>query len=277
MDVYASDAPLDMHEHHAGNGGWGKFYVDMERSITENAGFPSFPPLRPGVLTHGSSDNPIGAEGFLTAVRERPLVHLHGTLMILAFVILFPAGVLAMRTRSTKSFQRHWIIQALATLLQVVGGATGLAMSQDKSLPSSHQRFGVVIVVAVLAQGVFGWLHHVRFRKVQRRTAISYVHIWLGRIIVLGGWSNALSGLSLSGHGRTAFAALIAVVVLQVGVLVGSWIWTVRMRTTRPVPETNEAELSSSQKQGEEQCFALGDSDSEDDQDIASRGLQRDN
>lgn len=238
MDVYSSDAPLDMHKHHAGNGGWGTFYVDMARSISEDVRLPSFPPLRTGVLTLGSSDDPIGAKGLLTAVRERPLLHIHGTSMILAFVILFPAGVLAMRSRSTKSFQRHWIIQILTTLLQVVGGATGFAMSHDKSLPTSHQRVGLAIVVGVLAQGAFGWLHHVRFVKVQRRTAISHVHIWLGRIVVLGGWANALGGLALSGRGRTAFAGLIAVLIVQILVLVGSWIWTIRLRRTRPVSET---------------------------------------
>ncbi|KAI3325008.1 hypothetical protein HD806DRAFT_491726 [Xylariaceae sp. AK1471] len=265
MDVYSFDAPLNMHKHHAGNGGWGMFYVDMARSISEDIRLPSFPPLRPGVLTHGSSDNPIGAEGLLASAKERPLVYLHGISMILVYVFLFPAGVVAIRSKSSRSFQRHWKVQALATLFQVIGGATGLAMSGDKTLPTTHQRLGLVLISSVLVQGVLGWVHHINFVKFQRRTVASHCHIWLGRLLILGGWANALSGLSLSGNRRSAFAAVVAVLVLEILALAGFWVWTTQRKKSRPVTETEQTPLDSSGRKAEDRYFALEGSDTEGD------------
>lgn len=53
-DVYSEDMHLKAHAHEAGNGGWGRFYVDMARSVSTNS-TPSAAPIRPGVAELGAS------------------------------------------------------------------------------------------------------------------------------------------------------------------------------------------------------------------------------
>lgn len=46
---------------------------------------------------------------------------------------------------------------------------------------------------------VLGFIHHHKFKKYQRRTAVSHVHIWLGRFLVLLGIVNGGLGLKQAG------------------------------------------------------------------------------
>jgi hypothetical protein len=62
FDVYAYDAKLDMHKHHAGAGGWGNFWLDMGRSVIMAKYPPSLPPIRPDVERLGASDTPMSFE-----------------------------------------------------------------------------------------------------------------------------------------------------------------------------------------------------------------------
>ena len=46
---------------------------------------------------------------------------------------------------------------------------------------------------------VLGFIHHAKFKKYRRRTAVSHVHIWLGRLLVFLGIVNGGLGLRQSG------------------------------------------------------------------------------
>ena len=46
---------------------------------------------------------------------------------------------------------------------------------------------------------VLGFIHHAKFKKYRRRTAVSHVHIWLGRFLVILGIVNGGLGLHQSG------------------------------------------------------------------------------
>lgn len=97
-------------------------------------------------------------EGFLASVREPSTIYLPGTSMIIVYMFQFPAGVVVIRLRSSTSLERHWKIQAVSVI--------------SKTLPTAHQRFGLVLVSGIQAQGVLGWVH-INFVKWQRRTVTS--------------------------------------------------------------------------------------------------------
>nr|AFT91396.1 hypothetical protein [Aspergillus rugulosus] len=209
FDNYTEDVHLKMHEHHAEDGGWGRFYVDMARSISKDSSAPSIPPIRPGITALGVSDIPGGSSWL------NPKVHIHGFLMSAAFLILYPAGIVAMRSGSSKSFKYHWIIQLLVSLFVLIGGAIGLIRAHK--IDSSHHFIGLTVVVCSIIQIALGWRHHVIFVRIQRRQWASHGHLWLGRIFLLLGWTNVITGLLLTGHGWSFVslaASLISVIAL---------------------------------------------------------------
>lgn len=46
---------------------------------------------------------------------------------------------------------------------------------------------------------IFGWLHHQLFKRYGHRTFWSYIHIWLGRLLITLGIINGGLGLKLAG------------------------------------------------------------------------------
>ncbi|KAF9240584.1 hypothetical protein DTO013E5_9791 [Penicillium roqueforti] len=224
--MYSFDAPLDMYAHHVGNGGWVRFYVDMARSLTQPGDYyPSFPPLRPNIEALGASDTPIGISGIAATaantwrkVKATALLQMtHGIMMAGSFLFLLPVGVLALRSGSPRSFTYHWILQGLATTCMIVGAGTGIALNQAhehghshnkrhdsdsakaSAIFNTHQFLGGMIVAFLLIQILLGWWHHVTFVRIRARTWVSYAHIWVGRMEMVGGCANLLIGMVLTG------------------------------------------------------------------------------
>ena len=213
FDVYSYDAHLRMHAHHVGNGGWGRFYVNMAQA-DQSAGasakhMPSVPVIRPGVAMLGTSEQPGALSGFtgLTAGAS-PALRWHAGLMALAFLALFPAGVVAMRSGARWAFTVHWILQGVASA--AVGGGMVAGLALQREINTTHQVLGLVISGILGLQALLGWKHHVDYVRIQRRTWISHLHIWTGRSVMLGAQANLLLGLLLHG-----------VVGLQVGFVAG--------------------------------------------------------
>ncbi|KAI0016890.1 hypothetical protein F4780DRAFT_797051 [Xylariomycetidae sp. FL0641] len=244
FEVFTYDAHLLMHAHHAGNGGWGRFYVDMARAESAPAPgggtLPSLPVIRPGVAMHGASETPdlLFAPGRAVAgwYRRNPAARVHGALMVLAFLVLFPAGVVAMRSGAARAFTHHWVVQAVAMLATAGGVACGLAT--QRRLDTAHQVLGLVVAGALVAQACLGWKHHVDFVRIRRRTWISHSHLWLGRGVMAGGYVNLILGLLLQGYSRAYIGVFTALVLLQATGLV-FWVWrqgrrnALRARTAR--------------------------------------------
>ncbi|KAK1751132.1 hypothetical protein QBC47DRAFT_392290 [Echria macrotheca] len=235
------DARLEMHRHRSGSGGFGTFYVDMARSVIVTPD-PSAARPPPILLSSegsgnnvGTSDSPIGVAGFISSLRERPLPRLHGLLMTFAFLVLFPLGVVWIRARAVPMratpFARHWIVQAAAMAVAWIAVAVGVVMTgfRPPGTWTAHQWVGIVIALALGVQSLLGWRHHVRFVRIRRRTAVSYGHIWLGRVVVGGGWANLLMGMWLSGHGGAAIGLVAGVVVVEA---VGLGVWVARAAQT---------------------------------------------
>ncbi|KAL3475422.1 hypothetical protein BJX99DRAFT_158099 [Aspergillus californicus] len=224
FDKYSTDEHLKVHDYHPGNGGWGRFYVDMARSLNRDVSAPPPPQIRPGVSALGASEIPGGWSWM------DPIGYVHGLMMATAFLILFPTGVFAMRSGSKKSFQYHWILQAVASVFILVGMALGLIRAHR--IDSVHHWIGLIVAACSIVQIVLGWRHHVLFVRIRRRQWASYGHIWLGRVFLLLGWSNIITGLLLTGRGWSWLVVATCFILVDVVALIG-WVWFATRRGRR--------------------------------------------
>lgn len=271
IPVFTYDAHLKMHVHHAGAGGWGNFYADNARSVNEWHNPPGFPPLRPGIQTLGTSNSPAFSAAYGVAwLEQNPTLHLHGIIMGVVFLFLFPAGVIVMRSGKPWAFRYHWILQLLASSLLVTGFILGLMLG--RKIDTFHQVLGITLVISIGAQGVLGWRHHVNFLRIHQRTWLSYAHIWLGRSMMVGGWSNLVTGLVLRGY-STPVVAFLGSLAISEALGLSAFLWWIKAKAggARLTKAT-----SPGQKDSEAQYFALGeeDDDDEDDGGSASDNLQ---
>ena len=131
------------------------------------------------------------------------LWHLHGFLMCLAFFVFYPLGIYLLRApkhqTSGLSFNYHWTVQALATVVFSIAAFTGYVQSRSISL--THQYIGITIAFLIGAQMLLGWRHHISFLAFKRRTWMSRVHVGSGRAIIPLAFVNILSGMSLRQYG----------------------------------------------------------------------------
>ncbi|KAL2812509.1 hypothetical protein BJX63DRAFT_243970 [Aspergillus granulosus] len=260
FEEYSDDVHLKVHPYHATDEGWGRFYVDMARSIDKSPSAPSPPPIKPGVAELGASEIP-GGLSWMDSI-----VHVHGWVMSVAFLVVFPAGVVAMRSGSPKSFKYHWALQILASVLLLVGVAIGLLRAHK--IDSVHHWVGIIVAGCSLIQIVLGWRHHVLFVKIQRRQWASYGHIWLGRAFLLLGWANVLTGLLLTGRSFSWIAVALGLIAADVVVLIG-WIWvSAHRRKQRPQSE-DESPLYALQSTRDD-YFAVAVDDDDDESEIRS-------
>jgi hypothetical protein len=124
------------------------------------------------------------------------LVVLHALILGVAFVIVFPTGVLALRSGWKVAFGMHWMLQALASAASVVGLALAITLSiigvEYNSFDETHQILGLVIIALVAVQVLSGFWHHRTFKQTGMRSPVTYSHLLLGRILIYGGMVNAI-------------------------------------------------------------------------------------
>ncbi|GFP58249.1 cytochrome b561 domain-containing protein At2g30890 [Trichoderma asperellum] len=259
MRGFPPDQQLEMHTL---LDGYGHFYVDMKEATSHKVSGP------PAIVDAGedsnigTSDRPMEETktGLWQKLISRPLAHLHGFFMMAAFLVLFPAGAVAIRSGSDKSFRFHWLIQ-LAGLVSAFSGAVLAIIMSDSIFASPHQIAGVVIFSLLIVQALLGWRHHMDFIRIFRRTWISYTHVYLGAVILLAGWANVISGLVLYGFSKFGTIMMGLFILLEL-LGVGAWSFLARRRSQAKDSGYKETPESSAA------YFALDDipeSDEEDD------------
>lgn len=72
----------------------------------------------------------------------------------------------------------------------------------------------------LLIQPLLGYIHHRKFKRYERRTAASHLHLWDGRIAIVLGIVNGGLGLRLAGARDTLKLAY----TIVAAVLGGAWI-----------------------------------------------------
>lgn len=268
-DGFEVGAKLKMHRHREVSGGFGRFWVDMRRAALEGGRHEWDFEEKEGNRRVGTSDGPIGVGAWFDfVVRVWSLAKIHGVVMAVGFLGLFPLGLVMIRMNSGKGrpFKRHWRVQVLATTVAVVGAMIGGRLSKWHMPKTSHQWLGVGIVVGLVVQSVLGWRHHVDFVRIKRRTWISHGHIWLGRFLVAGGLVNVVLGMLLAGKGAGSVWLVVAVGVLEAAGL-GYWLWRAERQRKQAAGAgedgTEALALMPRSSDGGENYFALDESEEE--------------
>lgn len=161
----------------------GIFFADMTKATQASS--------TPLILT-GTSNIAVKPQG----ESYKALVVLHALLLGIAFVIVFPLGAIGLRTLWKLSFTIHWILQLLASGASIIGLAVAVALSiigiEYNDFDETHQILGFCVIALLVAQITGGIWHHINFKRLGRRTIVSYGHMLLGRILIYGGMVNAI-------------------------------------------------------------------------------------
>jgi hypothetical protein len=264
FESFAPDVHLTMHKHHAGNGGWGNFYLDMHRSISNEKYAPSLPPIRPNIAALGASDTPMTFKDSVMKLTVGPGSYFHGLILSIAFLILFPLGAMGIRSGSSKSYTYHWTVQICASIFLVIGAAFGIFKSNK--INSAHQWIGITLISVIGLQGILGYWHHVRFVRLRCRTWVSHAHIWSGRLIMIGGWANIIAGLLLRGYTtHNGFFVLMVIFISLQGIGLGFGAYWVQAKRARTAKKPSWA-------RDDDGTFVISTSEDERDEDVCGGG-----
>ncbi|KAJ9631177.1 uncharacterized protein PV06_04022 [Exophiala oligosperma] len=184
--------------------------------------------------------------------------HIHGFLMTVSFLILYPLAVYFLRSSRAEAFNLHWTINSLSSVGVGVGAIVGFINSRSVSI--AHQYVGILIVCALAVQTVLGWRHHVVYVSSRggSRTWMSRVHVWLGRVVVPAGMVNVVTGLLLRHYGWLTVSLTIALAAVEVIVLT---LVVGRARNRRPAARNKQPKDVPIGADEAEEYFQLGDDD----------------
>ncbi|TID20742.1 integral membrane protein [Venturia nashicola] len=140
----------------------------------------------------------------------------HGVIACLAWVIFFPLGAIFIRILPGRlALVMHALFQLFAYILYIIAFALGCWMASHirfggffNFYENYHPIIGIVVFAFLFFQPILGILHHSGFKKTGGRSFVSYLHLWLGRILITLGIINGGLGLMLAGNvGRRTYIA----------------------------------------------------------------------
>ena len=143
--------------------------------------------------------------------------HLHGLIMTLAFLALYPIGAILIRSGDSRAFNFHWTTQAFASVFVALGAVIGV--SQSSSISVTHQYLGFAIMASIGLQILLGWRQHVKWLTTKSKSLFNTVHIWLGRMVLGAGYLNLVLGMMLRHYGRTTMLGLVVAIFAEVALL----------------------------------------------------------
>lgn len=180
----------------------------------------------------------------------RILRSVHGIVMSVVFLALFPLGALTIYLPfRRKVVLIHAPLQILSVCLLIVGLAFGIVLgTRYEELDGYHQVIGYIVTAClILLQPLLGFLQHWRYKKEQRKKEHSRtrrptfspgfgsIHRWFGRLLIVVGIINGGLGLLVSGPVGSEnvptwsvivyslAAALVGLIYLSMVVCVGQW------------------------------------------------------
>ncbi|KAF2969272.1 hypothetical protein GQX73_g4303 [Xylaria multiplex] len=168
----------------------------------------------------------------ISSVMNFPVAH--GALAAIAFGFLFPLGAILMRVVPGRgSLFSHGFIQVLAYALYIAAAGLGLYLVNimrirpgegllDIAGKNAHPIIGIVLLVVLFFQPIFGIVHHSRFKVLKRRTWISHVHLWAGRFGITLGIINGGLGFALAGTTGTP----VVIYAIVSGIIWVIWVLT---------------------------------------------------
>ncbi|EGP91220.1 unnamed protein product [Zymoseptoria tritici ST99CH_3D1] len=136
-----------------------------------------------------------------SAKKQKDILLAHGVLACVAVVAIFPSGGILIRVASfTGLVWVHAALQLLGYFVYIAAFGLGLWLAKTfKYFGKTHPRIGIVVFALLAFQPVFGFVHHLLFKKQGRRTLVGIVHANTGRVVILLGIINGGLGLKLKG------------------------------------------------------------------------------
>ncbi|KAK4145604.1 uncharacterized protein C8A04DRAFT_26602 [Dichotomopilus funicola] len=200
----------------------------------------------------GNSRSGFGGFGgnfdFDEATRIRAI---HGILGAVAMAVLFPSGSMLMRLFPGKAgLWLHSIMQIIALGILVAAVALGIRLVQQmrefgidligNANTNSHFIIGLVVLICLLLQPVFGLLHHEKFKHTHQRQVWSYLHLFNGRICITLGIINGGLGLWLAGAAESLKVGYVAAAAAMWLIWMSLALWSElkRWRAQRPPSST---------------------------------------
>lgn len=185
-------APLIRHET------YGNFQMDMTQATTGGSGTV---PSTNGAGGKYVSANTSAADGTTSDGDYASIVH--GVVMCVAYILLYPLGALLLRLAKRMPVRLHWICQSIASLLVLVGFGLAVVASgeynRSRNYDDPHQIIGIILLAAAIVQLGLGGVHHFFFKKRNTRLpALRTIHLVIGPCIILLAMVNGGLGLNLA-------------------------------------------------------------------------------
>ncbi|KAF2797492.1 hypothetical protein K505DRAFT_358369 [Melanomma pulvis-pyrius CBS 109.77] len=172
----------------------------------------------------------------------------HGVIMPLAIVVWFPLGVFLLRLLNMKNkVLWHTVWQSFGLVLLVTGFGLGRWLSNKAGRSSEgHTILGTVITLLFILMPIIGWLHH-RHRVAKGSQDFKrHIHVWGGRLLLLLGFINGITGLRLSKNKNSAYIAY-GVVAGLFGVAYAG-VWYLKVVKAKTKIEETELEQTAQHK-----------------------------
>ncbi|OBT61898.1 hypothetical protein VE03_08741 [Pseudogymnoascus sp. 23342-1-I1] len=183
--------------------------------VNANVGSSSNPFLESSAAQSSSGQ---GSQGGLDLSLGKRLLKAHGTLMGVAWLIVYPAGAVLMRLR-WGGVWTHVFVQALGTSMVIAAFGIGYSFSGTYGMRfnNTHTVFGASIFGLILVQPFLGVVHHFIYRREGQGTLFGLVHCWYGRAIIILAVINGGLGLKMAGNtrgGEIAYGVVAGVALL---------------------------------------------------------------
>ena len=88
-------------------------------------------------------------------------------------------------------------------------------------------KLGLIVISLLSLQPILGYVHHMMYKRKQRRTVFSHLHIWYGRILMVIGIING--GRQTGGEGSLGIAFAVLAGIFG-GIYIGAAIWGIIKR-----------------------------------------------
>ena len=143
----------------------------------------------------------------------------HGTLASIVFLVLFPLGAMIVRIPGLNlPLWVHAGVQIFTYCCYIAAAGLGIFIAKTEHLLNNHHPIiGLVLLAILFFQPFFGVAHHSEYKKKQRRTVISHLHIWIGRLAIILGVVNGGLGFKLVGDVKDGYKIAYGVVAGIIG------------------------------------------------------------
>lgn len=184
--------------------------------------------------------------------------YIHGILAAVAMVILFPVGSILLRVLPGRlGVWVHAVFQVLAMCVYIAAAALGIYLVRTVQIPgvgsllsrsatNYHPIIGLALLALFLIQPVIGLIHHIRFKKVQKRQIWSYLHLFNGRVGVTLGIINGGLGLNLAGASaeRKKVYTIVAAVMWSLWMITAAFAELRRVRSRRAAEKVDDRKMT---------------------------------